>query len=447
MDNIKRLTYTDNVIDLSQTWQTKSEILHAASRVNLTGKVMAVMVIDFYNPKIVRRLQELLVADDIFEISARQISSWLELGDSLFRLSTSKIALTLTNVADEQNARSEATLLAKKIIDEFSHFTTQHTYTTTLSPCIGIAIYPTDAENIVDLIEHADSANCHARLNGSDNYTFFSNSMKIREMRLLKLDSLLRRALSQAEFALNYQPQVNFSGKIVGIEALLRWNSPTIGNISPEEFIPLAEENGMIIPIGEWVIRTACLQRKYWLDNDLCDSTCYIAINVSPYQLRCSDFAERITEIVSDVGISPNQVDIEITEGILINNLKDISTKLSELRRIGFRISVDDFGTGYSSLAYLKHLPIDAIKIDRSFVNGIGTNHSDEAISLAIINLAKNLDIDVIAEGVETGAQVQFLKSNACEGYQGYFFNQPVSAAEIASLLQEQNAYPIKLPI
>lgn len=447
MDSIKRLSYTDNVIDFSQNWQTKSEIWHAASRVNLTSNVMAVMVIDFNNPQTVRRLQELLVAEDIFEICAQQISSWLELGDSLFRLSTNKIALTLSNVADEQNARSKATLLAKKIIDEFLCFTTQHTYTTTLSPCIGIAIYPTDAENIVHLIEHADSANCHARLNCSDNYTFFSNSMKISDMRRLKLDSLIRRALGKAEFALNYQPQVNSSGKIVGIEALLRWNSPTIGNISPEEFIPLAEENGMILPIGEWVIRTACLQRKHWLDNDLCDPTCYIAINISPYQLRRSDFVERITEIVSDVGISPHQVDIEITEGVLINNLKDISTKLSELRRIGFRISVDDFGTGYSSLAYLKHLPIDAIKIDRSFVDGIGTNYSDEAISLAIISLAKNLDIDVIAEGVETGAQVQFLKSNACEGYQGYFFNQPVSAKEIASLLQEQNAYPIKLTI
>jgi EAL domain-containing protein (putative c-di-GMP-specific phosphodiesterase class I) len=260
--------------------------------------------------------------------------------------------------------------------------------------------------------------------------------MNVMAKRQLDIDLSLHHALNRMEFVLHYQPQVDNFGKIIGAEALLRWHSSVLGNVSPAEFIPQAEGSGAILSIGEWVIRTACLEMRDWLDKGVCAESCYIAINVSPCQLKQSDFVERITAIVREVGIHPHQIDIELTEGVLMWDTEDAKQKLFELKEQGFRISVDDFGTGYSSLAYLKHFPIDVLKIDRFFVQDIGFSHRDEAISRAIINLAISLGIKTVAEGVETISQVQFLQSHGCEAYQGYYFSEPVSALKMASLLQ-----------
>jgi len=262
--------------------------------------------------------------------------------------------------------------------------------------------------------------------------------MSIAAQRQFEMGSFISQALSRMEFSLNYQPQVDNFGNVVGVESLLRWNSPMLGNVSPAEFIPLAEENGTILPIGEWGIRAACVQMKRWHDNKLCDDSCCIAINVSPCQLQSLDIVEKITTIVREVGIFPHQVEIEITEGVLIGDVEDIKQKLSELKGLGFRTSADDFGTGYSSLSYIHHFPIDTLKIDRSFVQDIEHNRNDEAICSAVIGLARNLGVRAVAEGVETISQAQLLQSHGCEVYQGYYFGKPMSAVNMTSFFQRK---------
>jgi len=248
-----------------------------------------------------------------------------------------------------------------------------------------------------------------------------------------------QQALDRMEFAVNYQPQLGNLGNVIGVESLLRWSSPIFGNVPPAEFIPLAEANGMILPIGEWCFRTAFMQMKYWCDNKLCDDSCCIAVNVSPCQLQSLDIVEKITTLVNEAGILPHQVEIEITEGVLIRDIEDIKHKLSELRGLGFRISADDFGTGYSSLSYIHHFSIDTLKIDRSFVQDIDHNRNDEAICSAIISLAKGLGIRTVAEGVETIAQAQLLQSHGCEVYQGYYFGRPMTDLKMTSFFKEKN--------
>lgn len=254
--------------------------------------------------------------------------------------------------------------------------------------------------------------------------------------RQLEIASLLNSALKRLEFSLYYQPQVDNLHKIVGVEALIRWQSPELGSLSPAEFIPIAEKSGGIDSIGEWVIRASCLQMKFWLDSGLCADSCYIAVNVSPYQLRRPNFVKEITTIVCEADILPHQIHIEITEGVFISDIEDIKQKLIALRLAGFCISVDDFGTGYSSLAYLKHFQIDVLKIDQLFIRGVGVSRNDEVISSSIISLAQSLGIKTVAEGVETLAQMQFLCSQGCDVYQGYYFSKPLTAMEMTSHLK-----------
>jgi EAL domain-containing protein (putative c-di-GMP-specific phosphodiesterase class I) len=274
----------------------------------------------------------------------------------------------------------------------------------------------------------------HAKKNGRNNYQFFTNEMNQLALECMSIERKLRHAVERQEFCLHYQPQVDLrSGRIIGVEALLRWNNPETGMISPGYFIPIAEETGLIIPIGEWVLREACRQNSEWRMLGLPGLT--VAVNLSAVQFRQNNFGEMIKTILCENGLEPSGLELEITEGVVMQNAEASIALLLELKAMGLKLVVDDFGTGYSSLSYLKRFPIDKLKIDQSFVRDITVDSDDAVIVSTIINMARTLKLKVIAEGVETAEQLSFLKHQECDEIQGYYFSQPVPPEKISSLL------------
>jgi EAL domain-containing protein (putative c-di-GMP-specific phosphodiesterase class I) len=297
-------------------------------------------------------------------------------------------------------------------------------------PSIGIALYPEDGRDIEDLLVKADMAMYQAKDRGRNDHAFYGESMAIRALGRLELEGELRRAIEAQAFELHYQPKMDLrSGCIVGLEALLRWPHRERGWISPEKFIPLAEETGMIGAIGDWVIREACRQMKAWENGPLMNLR--IAVNVSVQQFSKGNFVDTVLRTLWQMGVRPQQLELEITESFL---MRDVATTRDALRRLGeagLSLSIDDFGTGYSSLGYLRQFPVDALKIDRSFVNDLPMNSDAVAICAAILAMARELKLIVIAEGVETDAQLEFLRAHGCDQVQGYLISKPVRAHEL----------------
>jgi len=300
---------------------------------------------------------------------------------------------------------------------------------------IGITLYPLDDHNIDSLFKNAETAMYKAKQEGRNNYQFYTAEMQITLLKQLSLENHLRNALERNEFSINYQPKVNLqTGMIVGAEALLKWNHPQLGLVSPAQFIPLAEETGSIMSLGEWVLRNACEQCKGWqLPNY---SPIRIAGNRPAHQFKQQKLVERIASILQETGLMPHLLEIEITETVLMQSTPETMRKIGDLKALGIHISIDDFGTGFSSLSYLKQLPIDSLKIDQSFVRDIPADPNDSAITRAIIVLAHTLQLNVIAEGVETQEQLQFLLSEHCDEMQGFYFSRPIPAVEFENLLR-----------
>jgi diguanylate cyclase (GGDEF)-like protein/PAS domain S-box-containing protein len=302
-----------------------------------------------------------------------------------------------------------------------------------LSTSIGIALYPDDGEDAATLLKHADTAMYHAKKQGRDNFQFYSASLTAEVMQRLDLESALRLALERNEFSLAYQPQLDLaSGRILSLEALLRWNHPERGAIAPRDFIPVAEENGLIVPIGEWVLRTACADAVRWHD---AGHPLRVAVNLSTVQFRNSHLVAQIGNILRETGLAAEMLELELTENVLMEDSAATRTTLEALRAMGLRLSLDDFGTGYSSLSYLKRLPLHNLKVDQSFVRGLLFDRESLAIVRAIIALAKNLGFSVTAEGIETLAQARLLCDLDCERLQGFHIGEPVAAAAIPALL------------
>ena len=301
---------------------------------------------------------------------------------------------------------------------------------------IGIAVYPDDGEDAQTLVKHADTAMYHAKEQGRDNCQFYSSSLTEEAMRRLNLESNLRLALERGEFFLAYQPQLDLaSGRIHSLEALIRWQHPQQGLISPMEFIPAAEENGLIVPIGDWVLRTACNDLARWR---AAGRGLRVAVNLSAVQFRDPDLVSRIKAILAETEVAPKALELEVTEGALMEDSATTLATLNSLREVGMELSLDDFGTGYSSLSYLKRLPLTNLKVDQSFVRGLPADKESLAIVRAIVSLAKNLGFTVTAEGVETIEQARILQGLSCETLQGYYFSKPVRAADIADLLDRR---------
>jgi EAL domain-containing protein (putative c-di-GMP-specific phosphodiesterase class I) len=301
---------------------------------------------------------------------------------------------------------------------------------------MGISVFPNDGQDAQTLVKNADAAMYRAKEQGRNHYQHYSPAMNVRTLERLALESNLRHALERKELLLHYQPRVDLeSGRIIGVEALLRWQYPDLGLVSPSQFVPLAEETGLIIPIGEWVLRTACAQNRLWQSMGF--PPMRVAVNLSVRQFEQRNLVETIGRVIKETGLDPNYLELELTEGLIMKNPEITVATLRSLHEMGIQISIDDFGTGYSSLSYLRRFPIHALKIDQSFVRDIITDPDGTVIVTAIILLAHSLKLKVIAEGVETRDQLDFVRSLKCHEMQGYLFSKPVPGEEITRLLTE----------
>jgi len=306
-----------------------------------------------------------------------------------------------------------------------------------ITASIGISMFPEDGRDEFSLMKHADIAMYRAKDSGKNNFQFYSAQMDLHSAELLALESGLRRALERNEFVLYYQAKVETkTGRITGVEALVRWQHPELGLVSPVHFIPLAEESGLIVPLSKWVLNDACRQNRAWQKQGL--PALRMAVNLSARQFVDEHLLAETQEALRVSGMDPELLELEITESMMMYNTENTIHMLAELRNMGIRIAIDDFGIGFSSLSHLKQFPIDIIKIDRSFIKDIPGDQSDEAITDAIIAMGKSLKLKVVAEGVETAEQLQFLSDRGCHEIQGYFFSRPVPAADFAKLMRKQ---------
>jgi EAL domain-containing protein (putative c-di-GMP-specific phosphodiesterase class I) len=301
---------------------------------------------------------------------------------------------------------------------------------------IGICMHPEEGQDDQAVMKNADMAMYLAKEEGKNNFQFFSSRMRAHSIERLALETNLRRALEQSEFSLHYQAKVNFkTGVITGVEALLRWQSPQLGSVSPAQFIGLAEETGLIVPIGKWVLRTACEQNVAWQKEGL--PRVGMSVNLSMRQLNDEGLVREIESVLRDTCMDPELLEFEITESMIMHNAERAVKVLTAIKQLGVRLAIDDFGTGYSSLAHLKRFPIDTLKVDRSFIREVPEDAEDRAIAEAIIAMGKTLSLTVVAEGVETLEQQAFLSARACDEMQGYLFSTPVAAQDFALLLRD----------
>lgn len=347
------------------------------------------------------------------------------------RLGGDEFIVMLSKVGDTNDIAQ----VAQRIIDSVSKPIKIGQYEVVVTPSLGISVYPHDGENGEELMKNADVAMYYAKERGRRCYKFYSDSLNARALERLQLEESLRTALVREEFELYYQPQVDLkSEQITSVEALIRWNHPTLGMVSPGEFIPIAEETGLIIEIGEWVMKTACAQAKSWIDEGY--PPCRMSINLSSVQFKRSALTETIKEVIEETGLPPEYLELELTESAVMTDVEQNIQRLKQLKNMGIKIAIDDFGTGYSSLSYLKKFPIDTLKIDRSFVTDLAENKEDEAIVKAIMALADTMNLGVIAEGVESQSQLAILRQYECELIQGYLFSRPLNKDDIGMLLK-----------
>jgi EAL domain-containing protein (putative c-di-GMP-specific phosphodiesterase class I) len=299
-----------------------------------------------------------------------------------------------------------------------------------------VALYPNDGADAQTLLKHADSAMYRAKESGRNNFQFFTRELNTLMTERLELESRLRRALERDQFLLHYQPRVDLvSGRIVGAEALIRWRLPEHGIVAPGKFIGLAEETGLIVPIGKWVLKQACAQNKAWQEAGL--APIVVSVNVSARQFRQDNLVRTVAEVLEDTGLDAKYLELELTESMVMHDAEQLVAMLRELKGLGVQISVDDFGTGYSSLSYLKRFPVDRLKVDRSFVADLARDADDATIVRAIIQLGHNLGLKVVAEGVEQEQQVSFLRHNRCDEAQGFIFCRPIESAALAERLSQ----------
>jgi diguanylate cyclase (GGDEF)-like protein/PAS domain S-box-containing protein len=369
--------------------------------------------------------------DTLLREVAKRLQVAVRETDTVARLGGDEFVLVLTERAEDH--LSGATL--QRILDAVTAPVLLEGHDFFFTCSAGVAVYPADGETPDQLLKHADIALHRAKDSGRNNFQFYAPGMNARALERLRLEADLRTALDQRQFVLHYQPQVSLdSGAIVGMEALLRWNHPELGMVAPDRFIALAEETGLIVPIGAWVLREACAQTRAWRDAGL--PLLRVAVNISPRQFAQQDLVQSIAAVLADTGLEAHCLELELTESVVMADVERAVATLDELKGLGVKLSIDDFGTGYSSLSYLKRFPIDVLKIDRSFVRDITDDPDDAAIAVLIIDLAHSLGLQVIAEGVETAAQLDFLRAHHCDQMQGYYFSRPQPAEQFIELVR-----------
>lgn len=411
----------------------------AIAQARRDGTMVGVMFLDLDNFKHINDTMGHDAGDTMLIEAARRISSCLRGTSTVARLGGDEFLVLLPALTSPAATEQVAERVLQTFIPPFN-LQNQEVF---VSTSIGIALYPSDSDNSTSLLQHADAAMYEAKNKGKSAYQRFSPEMKELSQERLQMESLLRRALELEEFELQFQPIIRIGdGNVIGAEALIRWHNPTLGTVPPSRFIPLAEETGLIISIGRWVLDQACRTISHW--HQLTGRSLNMAINVSPRQFRDPGFVEGIKQALEDNNLAGEHLELEITERLILDNTLQTDTILSELDSMGVRLSVDDFGTGYSALGYLKNYPFDTLKVDQSFVRDVITEHEDAALVRAIINMAHSLDLQVIAEGVEGKAQLDFLHQEHCDFAQGYFFTHPLPKEQFLQWL-EGDSTPLEL--
>jgi diguanylate cyclase (GGDEF)-like protein/PAS domain S-box-containing protein len=371
------------------------------------------------------------IGDKLLQSIAKRLVECVRSSDTVSRQGGDEFVVLLSEMEQQEDAAISAIRLLGAVAG--AHSIDQHDLHLTTS--IGVSVYPDDGMDAETLIKNADTAMYQAKENGRQSYQFFKPAMNVRAVERQSIEESLRRALERKEFSLHYQPKVKLAtGEIAGAEALIRWTHPTRGPVSPANFIPVAEDCGLILPIGQWVLREACKQARIWLDAGLPLGT--MAVNISSMEFREDNFLESVFTTLNETGLDPDALELELTESVLMKRAESAASVLKALRARGVQIAVDDFGTGYSSLSYLRKFPIDALKIDQSFVRQIRSAPDDTTIVTAVISMGRSLKLRVVAEGVETQEELAFLQAHQCEEAQGYYFSRPVLPQQFAKLLQ-----------
>ena len=435
----EKLTYlaqNDTLTGLPNRALLHDRLGQALTRAARRGTLVGVMLLDLDRFKEINDTLGHSAGDTVLKEIAKRVKRALRDSDTVARLGGDEFCVVLENCGD----RDKVAITAAKLGQVFNQPLTAEGQEIFSAASIGLAVYPDDGSTIEDLIKHADIAMYDAKREGGNGYRFYSTKLHSEPAGQISLDTALRRALERNELEVRYQPQIEISsGRPVGVEALLHWRHPDLGVLPPSRFIHVAEETGLIVPIGEWVLKTACAEVKAWQQAGLPQLS--VAVNLSARQFRDAQLAAKVAGTLAITGLSPRFLDLEITESVIMRETGHTLNVLARLTDLGVRVSIDDFGTGYSSLAYLKRFPVHKLKIDRAFVRDIPDDRDDAAIVQAIITLAKTMELGVLAEGVETAEQLAFLADRKCDQYQGFHFSPALPPKELLELLRARFWY------
>ena len=436
IQNEKQLEYLahhDALTSLPNRVLFTDRLDQSLARARWHGRSVALLFLDLDRFKIINDTLGHDVGDRALQALSERLNGCVREGDTVARLGGDEFAIVLEDIASADDVAPTA----RNILDVLSQPFQLDKHEFILTTSIGISLFPIDGENTQTLLKHADIAMYRAKDEGRNTYQFYSADMSVKAFERLNLETNLRHALEREEFELYYQPQQCLAdGRVFGVEALLRWQHPDLGLISPMEFIPMLEETGLIIPVGEWVLHAACLQARTWNESGL--TSLRMSVNLSGRQTNNSNFVTTVEQVLKDSKLDPTFLELEMTESILMHNMQATIKTLETISEMGVRLAIDDFGTGYSSLSYLKRFPIDTLKIDRSFIRDLTQDPEDATLVEAIIAMGRALHLNVIAEGVETEQQVKFLRMHNCGSIQGYLLSKPLPAQELTTLLHEK---------
>ncbi|MGD0506166.1 MAG: EAL domain-containing protein [Terriglobales bacterium] len=434
-EQVRYLAYYDALTSLPNRTLLYDRLAKAMATARRRQEKVALLLLNLDRFKTINDSLGRSVGDLLLKQTAERLKKWSREQDTLARLDGDEFVIVVNAVKDVADAAVAADRLMKALSTEFK----VQGHLLSVSCSVGISIFPDHGSDSEALIRNADAAMYCAKDHGRNNLQFFTQDMNDRAVERLTLENGLRLALEREELFLEYQPQVDLAtGRIIGAEALLRWCHPELGLVPPGKFIPIAENSGLIIPIGEWVLRTVCAQARQWQDDGLAPMP--VAVNVSAVQFRQECFLQVIRNVLDETGLPPQYLELELTESLLLSTADVMLSELQQLKDMGLKLSIDDFGTGYSSLSYLRHLPVYKLKIDRSFVQAMTVDRDNAAITATIISMARTLNLKVIAEGVETEQQMLLLRASNCDEAQGYYFSKALAAGDFAEKIRRRTA-------
>jgi diguanylate cyclase (GGDEF)-like protein/PAS domain S-box-containing protein len=430
--HLHHLAHHDPLTDLPNRTLLQERLRNLITRARRGDQLFALHLLDLDGFKSVNDLYGHSAGDRFLKLVAQRLQTHMREADVLARLGGDEFAILQTNVAGSDDAAE----FARRITEVVQSFVGFDAGRVTTTASVGIAVHPADGADAEDLLKNADLAMYKAKAEGGNAFCFYAADMQARARHAANLDAELRTAVAENQFVLFYQPQVDLaSGRVVGAEALLRWDRPGLGIVGPGVFLSRAEENGLILPINEWVLREACREAKTWQRGAI--GRPRVSVNLSPIQFRRRSVPLLVAQVLGETGLDPTRLDLELTESILMEDLESVAQDLRQLLELGVSISIDDFGTGYSSLSYVKRLPVTRIKIDQSFVRNMAQDPNDAAIVRAIVTLGHSLELVVVAEGVETADQLAKLREEGCDEVQGYYFGRPMPAHQFRQVLAE----------